>query len=62
MLALERFKTSNLNAQKFVSKEDCLKQLGTMNLDTLRLLAELSLKPGIEQKLKSKLPLIKAFL
>lgn len=37
-------------------------ELAKLNVDTLRILADLSKKPGIEKKLKEKLPMIKMFL
>jgi len=44
------------------SREDNLKQLATMNDETLQILAELSTRPGVEQKLKEKYGMIKMFL
>lgn len=43
-------------------KVKALQQLANMSADSLNMLAELSKKPGIEQKLKSKFHMIKTFL
>jgi hypothetical protein len=44
------------------SKSKHLEQLSKMNEETLRILADLSLKPGIEKKLKDNKNMIKMFL
>lgn len=46
----------------FNTKDECLHQLSKMSVESLRMLAELSIKPGIEKKLKDKYGLIKTFL
>lgn len=44
------------------SREENLKQLATMSDETLQLLAELSTRPGVQQKLKEKYSMLKLFL
>jgi len=39
-----------------------LQQLSTMSVATLELLAELSRRPGVEQKLQAKKMLLKTFI
>lgn len=43
-------------------KVKALQQLANMSAESLAILADLSRKPGIEQKLKSKLAFIKMYL
>lgn len=48
--------------KNFDTAEDCLKQLSQLDFETLKILAELSLKPGISVKLKKNVAMLKAFL
>ena len=59
MQALGQF---NKPVKKFDSKQDCISQLSTLDFETLKILAELSLKPGIEAKLKKNVVMLKTFL
>jgi hypothetical protein len=43
-------------------KKPYLDELSKLDIETLKLLAELSKKPGISQKLKKNIVLIKTFL
>jgi hypothetical protein len=44
-------------------KKALLDEIGkNLNLESLKILAELSKKPGVDAKLKTKYPLIKTFL
>lgn len=48
--------------KQFESKQDCIAQLSTLSFETLKILAELSLKPGIEVKVKKNEFMLKSFL
>jgi len=54
--------TATSTPPSFQTREQCLAQLAKMNDETLRILAELSTRPGVEQKLKDKEKMIKLFL
>lgn len=63
-MALRQQAQGNTQARStdFSSREKCLQQIATMSDQTLRILAELSIRPGVEQKLKDKEGMIKLFL
>jgi hypothetical protein len=46
----------------FQTREECLAQIAKMSDETLRIIAELSTRPMVEQKLKEKEGMIKMFL
>jgi hypothetical protein len=62
MQGLGQYSNRLMSVKKFESKEDCIRQLSTLDFDTLKILAELSLKPGIETKLKKNVVMLKTFL
>lgn len=53
---------SSVKTKTFASKQDCIEQLSSLDFDTLKILAELSLKPGIQAKLKKNVVMLKTFL
>lgn len=61
-MGLQQHRTDNTPAPSISSREACLEQIGKLSDETLRILAELSTRPGVEKKLKDKYSLIKAFL